>query len=159
MIFNWMWTRGNALSWKTPTFPLVWSTHACCLLSPALLLLHTSGIHGLEKVMVHPRRWHLSFTLLPRHRDTIQLSNHCEHLLWKLRDSSRSLGLLKIWPHGKDPGAGVKVGSAAKPTAPCQFRLVSSFWDRSYELERWGQVEEMTLLSWELHKQGSKASR
>lgn len=33
------------------------------------------------------------------------------------------------------------------------------FGHRSYELERWGQVEEMTLLGWELHKQGSKASR
>lgn len=133
MISNWMRTRGNAFLWKTPTFPLLQRTRVGCLLSPARLLLEgvTLSVGRLGRVTVHNRT-----CLLPlRHRGSNQLLNCHWPLLCKLRDSSRSVDLLKIRPCGKDPDAGVKVGTAGKPRASCGFGLVGLFWDRRCELE------------------------
>lgn len=74
--------------------------------------------------------------------------------------SGTAQGLWACWRFGHMGRTQVLESRCAVLESP--QHLVNLGWSvhfGTYELERWGQVEEMTLLSWELHKQGSQASR
>lgn len=141
MTFNWTWTRGNALSWKTHTsLSCRAHTFVACSLQPCSCWEHHS-VHGSGRVMVHLRKGHLQ----------------------SLSDSpSKAQGPLKAFGHAEGLAtweglsAGFNVGSAGDSTASCGFGLVG-FGDRSCELQRYEDKRWKWFCSIENLMNGRKA--